>query len=333
MVWKCLYDTKSFLHVGTLCHLRNVIDRRNISANAVDDFNACDDFFLTVVECHVIAAAMQYLEMTKQDDMPTHELLHCDLWLEDTETRKNILEKVTSEISLSFIDVFAHHDLNDDIESDHVKRYAVEVLSLGLRYMEFSDSIREADGDRILRCWRYLMLLFKAKKRKNYSIEALNVLAQYHFFLTQRQASQLIWSRCINTHGIPARNIPCDLFMEHLNRVCKDAVMMLGSNKTPKAFVRVGKCVGVSDARLDELDYDLNLREISGKHTCANSDKNRNIIMQQLLNAQVFSYEEDRKHSSFKKVPINIVSSMKHNENTKKWMIVQLELIRNTLIY
>lgn len=95
-----------------------------------------------------------------------------------------ILEKVTSEISLSFIDVFAHHDLDDDIESDHVKRYAVEVLSLGQLYMEFSDSIREADGDRILRCWRYLMLLFKAKKRKNYSIEALNVLAQYHFLLT-----------------------------------------------------------------------------------------------------------------------------------------------------
>ena len=65
------------------------------------------------------------------------------------------------------------------------------------------------------------MLLFKAKKRKNYSIEALNVLAQYHFFLPQRQASQLIWSWCINTHGIPAWNISCDLFMEHLNRVCK----------------------------------------------------------------------------------------------------------------
>ena len=89
MVWKCRYDTKSFLDVGTSCYLCNVIDRRNISANAVHDFNACDDFFLTVVECHLVAAAMQYLEMKKQDDMPTHELLHCDLWLEDTETRKN----------------------------------------------------------------------------------------------------------------------------------------------------------------------------------------------------------------------------------------------------
>ena len=55
-----------------------------------------------------------------------------------------------------------------------------------------------------------------------------------------------------------------------------NAVMMIGSNKTPKAFVRVGKCVGVLDAMLDELDNDLNLREISGKHTCANSDKDRN---------------------------------------------------------
>lgn len=63
--------------------------------------------------------------------------------------------------------------------------------------------------------------------------------------------------------------------------------MMLGSNKTPKAFIRVGKCVGVLDAMLDELDKDLNLREISGKHTCANADKDKSIIIRQLLNAQV----------------------------------------------
>lgn len=114
--------------------------------------------------------------------------------------------------------------------------------------MEFCDSIREGDGHRILRCWRYLML---ATKRKNYSIEALNLLAQYHFFLSQRQAQQLIWSR-INTHGISGRNIPADLFMEHLNRVCKEAVLNLGSHKTPRALERVGKCVGVIAELLDE---------------------------------------------------------------------------------
>lgn len=32
----------SLIDKGTLCHLRNVIDRRNISASGADNFNACD---------------------------------------------------------------------------------------------------------------------------------------------------------------------------------------------------------------------------------------------------------------------------------------------------
>jgi L1 cell adhesion molecule like protein len=51
--------------------------------------------------------------------------------------------------------------------------------------MESIDDIREGDGERILRCWRYFLLLFKATGRKNYSIEAFTLLTQYHFLYTE----------------------------------------------------------------------------------------------------------------------------------------------------
>ena len=35
--------------------------------------------------------------------------------------------------------------------------------------MEFVDAIREGDGSRILRCWRYLLLLFKATQKHHSS--------------------------------------------------------------------------------------------------------------------------------------------------------------------
>ena len=35
------------------------------------------------------------------------------------------------------------------------------------------------------------MPIFKKAQRKNYAIEALNLLSQYHFFLTPRQAEKL----------------------------------------------------------------------------------------------------------------------------------------------
>ena len=84
--------------------------------------------------------------------------------------------------------------------------------------MEFMDATREGDGERIIRCWRYLLLLFKLDKRTNYSVEAFNLLAQYEFFFTPRMKAQLMWSRTVNMHGRAGKNISCDL---HLNREIK----------------------------------------------------------------------------------------------------------------
>ena len=46
-------------------------------------------------------------------------------------------------------------------ETDIVTGYAKHVISLGLLYMEYCDGIREGDGERIIRCWRYMLLIFK----------------------------------------------------------------------------------------------------------------------------------------------------------------------------
>ena len=90
--------------------------------------------------------------------------------------------------------------------------------------MEFKDAIREGDGKRVLRCWRYMLPLFRFTQHKNYCIEAFNLLCQYSFRLPPRQAEELIWSWFINTHGVPGRNIPLDLHLEHLNRLCKTSI-------------------------------------------------------------------------------------------------------------
>ena len=65
----------------------------------------------------------------------------------------------------------------------------------------------EHDGMRVLQCWKFMLLVFKAGNRTNYSIEALLLLAQYHLFPSQRLAQQLIWSRFINTQGWPGRHV------------------------------------------------------------------------------------------------------------------------------
>ena len=71
-----------------------------------------------------------------------------------------------------------------DESVDRVQAYANELLTLGLYLMEFSDAIREGDGERIIRCWKFFLLLFKANGRTNYSIEALLLLVQINLTLS-----------------------------------------------------------------------------------------------------------------------------------------------------
>ena len=47
-------------------------------------------------------------------------------------------------------------------------------------------------------------------------------------------AQQLLWSRFVNVHGRPGRNVPVDMHMEHLNKIAKGAIRFLGSNKSQR---------------------------------------------------------------------------------------------------
>ena len=76
----------------------------------------------------------------------------------------------------------------------------------------------------ILCYWKLLLVLFKSTNNCNYAKEAVNILFQYNYTFSDQQKAQLLWSRCVNTRGIVGVNIPCDLFMEHLNRRLKNAV-------------------------------------------------------------------------------------------------------------
>ena len=263
-----------------------------------------------------MAAAMKYLKMTTINDQPFHTLLIADLWLKEDEVRKDVLNKITMDIVCEFVDLDIKYKKkgqasSDGKDEDKVFIYATELLSYGLLYFEFSDSIREGDGTRILHCWRYLTLVFKEAQRKNYAIEGLNLLSQYHFFFSPRQKEQLMWSRCINVHGIPGRNIAADLHFEHLNRMCKVAVENLCSNKTPAALKRVGRCVGVLSKLAETFDKELGISDIFGTHSLCSSDKDMNVILRELNDSNVFMCTQNRVivssrlYTSLKKKPLS----------------------------
>jgi hypothetical protein len=76
-----------------------------VSADSEKDFNACDDFLVMMVDCHIIAAAMKHFNMSSISDVPSHKSLLDNLWLEPKEKRSDILQTVTREIVLHFVDM------------------------------------------------------------------------------------------------------------------------------------------------------------------------------------------------------------------------------------
>ena len=192
--------------------------------------------------------------------------------------------------------------------------------------MEFKDDIREGDGNRVLRCWKYFLLLFHATGHKNYCFEAFNLMCQYHYILTPQLAEQMLWGRFINTNGRIGENILCDLHMEHLNRVCKDAVSHLGANKTPKSIVRIVKALGPLTEILKQFDF-LVGNHVSGSHTCRSDSKDVHIIVEELTKCHVFGQIPGRKHNSFKDICCNKLLSCIDKQKLDIWMKEKLSLL------
>ena len=71
----------------------------------------------------------------------------------------------------------------------------------GCFYLEYCDAICEGDGNRLLRCWKYMLPAFRSSRRKNYAVECLNMLCQVSYSLTPRQSAELLWSRFVTPMG------------------------------------------------------------------------------------------------------------------------------------
>ena len=191
-------------------------------------------FFELIVTCHILHAAMNLLGMKKLNDIPVHHTITDgqETWLQTSNDRKQILDVISKDILDNFTTIKFYSQGNR--EGDKIYMYAEQLLTVGSVYVEFCDAIREGDGERVLCCYRYFLPMFIVSGRKNYALESFNMLAQ-HKLLPPHQSEELIWSRFVNVHGIQGHNIPKDLHMEHLNRVCKDCIHGLRVNKTEAA--------------------------------------------------------------------------------------------------
>jgi len=243
---------------------------------------AAEDFLLVVLHSHVIAAANTILSGVESQDVAS--------------LSKSIVDRYVQ------LNVPSPSLLPVDC-TDKVCLYAIEVLTLGLLWHNFHDSIKEGDGDRIFRIWKYNLLAFKAGKHKNYSIEALNLILQVNHLLSPREAAQVKWCRTVNTTDRKEHNIPMDLHLEHLNRHLKTTLQNMGSNVSEKNVKLVAESVNVVNniCCLFETES-CSCNSTSTNHSCPSFEKDYKLILNTLEEQKVFvSNTTGRQQNTFKK--------------------------------
>ena len=276
--------------------------------------NSADDFIQVVLIGHVIAVALTHFGMQNLDDVPTHE----DLQKMDDDSNATAKQRCFHQALMNMlrphINLFTTNCFGNNSASaaDRVRMYACELLSLGLLYSEFKDSIREGDGERVFLCWKFFLPIFKADRKNNYAIEAVTYIAESTVLLPPRLREQLLWSRFINTTGKNGGNIAADLHMEHLNRTVKEALGHQFSNLHPHAILRTGKICGMLDSVCNAFDKESSVRSKSTHHTASTFTKDLNKIIDQLVTLQVlvFTLKPGRFHRKFSNLESTLTTSL-----------------------
>lgn len=287
--------------------------RQAVTKKIKCDPTACEEFFILVVEGHIISVAMSFFQLpsvTGDSNSPEFGKEH---FLDASPLRRKELF-MSSMKTLVSQNIYKYVMEKEEGDIDTVMVYGKEVLSLGMLYLEFTDGIREGDGSRILRCWRYLLLVFKATNKRKYAVQAATLLIQYHFIFTERMKQQLMWSRTINTSSRKGKNIPMDLHMEHLNRDLKGAIGHLSSNINKATIDRIAQSLYKVSIIKENFDNCTGVPQDSCYHSTPPLSKDLQRVVEEVTKKNVYTRLQGRRHLQFKTMKGNTVGILKKTD-------------------
>ena len=265
-----------------------------------DNMKAAEDFFYLVLCAHIVAAAKTIQSYNA------------------AETASELAQLLVANYLL----LPAESDTEEKSQcEDKVFLYACETLTLGLLWHGYYDAIKESDGDGIERYWRFLAIIFKSSNHPNYAKEAVMLLMQSTYLFSERKKAQLLWSRCINTRGVGGGNMPCDLYMEHLNRRLKTTMRGMGGNITPKTIEKAAKAMGTTHQVCSVFEEQtIEVKPASDSHSYPSVQKDLEKMVIMLCEENVFTTIRKREHTCFEKMKCGILQ-----KHSKKILIKKVQ--------
>ena len=297
-MWKKLYHKQSAGQHGTLRHFQALLQRNTVNANVKKAVDANLEFLHTVFKGLILSEACKILELKPGQCMHLPPSLTPSRAPHAQRLQHRFIHKIASEIvdRCTLID-----SCRQIVESkDGVYNYTRVLGHYCGLVTEFRDALAEGDGERVYRCWRLMLPHFKSTGRTKYSLEA-----KVRAIASPRLAHQVKWDRFVNTHGGLGRNIPCDLYNEHVVRLVKDIIGNMGANLTENALQRAARSITTLDAVCEQFDSQSKVPVKTSAHATRDDTTDITKVVKTIQDNDLLNIIQGRSHRTFAKIRLN----------------------------
>ena len=301
---------------GTLWYFKSLLRCTTVTSDVKKAVDANVEFLMTVFKGHILAKACKILEISTLDDsIPLPLTLTHSTASKNQQFKfvKNIASKIVKKCTL--INTCTEIDESDD----KVYNYAKVLCHFGAIITEMRDAWAEGDGDCTYRCWHLMLPHFKSSGRTKYSLESLRLQFQVKSCMCSQQAHQVVWDRFVNVKGGAGRNIPCDLYNEHIAKLIKTIVTNMGPNLTEKSLQRAAQSVSTLDLVCKQFDSESNMPVITSRHSTKTDLIDIQKVVSAVLSNNLLSKITGRKHNMYKTMRLNPLWNW-NREETIEWI-------------
>ncbi len=194
MILSCYWSTAST--PGSLYHLREVLRRHQVDKKG-KVFSVSDEFILHCFKAHLIANICRQLKISSPSQHIPHDATA--EWLQETAERILAGSIMPTE------------------SSDPVYALHRSFLYTGFLYQDLRAAIIYEEGSQIIRHWKHWLPCFLGTNCRNYSKEAVFLIANLNADYPKHVAYIVTHNRTVNADGRVGHGKPIDQMVEHYN--------------------------------------------------------------------------------------------------------------------
>ena len=208
----------------------------------------------------------------------------------------------------------------DDNKQDYCYNYHIAKLTFGLFLMDFSDAVKEGDGDRLFNIYKVALLLFKTHGHYKYAYVILLHLVKCISILPKQQALSCKWNKFYNGTGHIGRNISLDYKKELQHSGLKAMWRQLGPNLNEASAERIAGTLETVDLIYESIDRDCVAGDKHGHRTSSKDEDAVKQIVEDLITCKAFTKIEGRKgYPSFPEFEKSLLHDLDYRD-LHKWM-------------